>query len=82
MLFRSHQIGLSGRTVKPRLIITCGVSGAVQFTACMNAAQTIVAINTDPEAPIFRIAHYRIVEDWSKIVPDLIARIKAAKEAE
>ena len=78
----AHQIGLSGRTVKPRLIITCGVSGAVQFTACMNAAQTIVAINTDPEAPIFRIAHYRIVEDWSKIVPDLIARIKAAKEAE
>lgn len=78
----AHQIGLSGRTVKPKLIITCGVSGAVQFTACMNTAQTIVAINTDPEAQIFRIAHYRIVDDLYQIVPDLIARIKAAKEAE
>ena len=77
-----HQIGLSGRTVKPKLIITCGVSGAVQFTASMNTAQTIVAINTNPEAQIFRIAHYRIVDDLYQIVPDLIARIKAAKEAE
>ena len=78
----AHQIGLSGRTVKPKLIITCGVSGAVQFTACMNTAQTIVAINTDPEAQIFRIAHYRIVDDLYQVVPELIARIKAAKEAE
>ena len=78
----AHQIGLSGRTVKPKLIITCGVSGAVQFTACMNTAQTIVAINTDPEDQIFRIAHYRIVDDLYQIVPDLIQRIKAAKEAE
>ena len=78
----AHQIGLSGRTVKPKLIITCGLSGAVQFTACMNTAQTIVAINTDPEAQIFRIAHYRIVDDLYQIVPDLIQRIKAAKEAE
>jgi electron transfer flavoprotein alpha subunit len=78
----AHQIGLSGRTVKPKLIITCGVSGAVQFTSCMNAAETIVAINTDPEAQIFRIAHYRIVDDLYQIVPDLTARILAAKEAQ
>ena len=78
----AHQIGLSGRTVKPKLIITCGVSGAVQFTSCMNTAQTIVAINSDPEAQIFRVAHYRIVDDLYSIVPDLIQRIKAAKEAE
>lgn len=78
----AHQIGLSGRTVKPKLIITCGVSGAVQFTACMNAAQTIVAINTDPDAPIFRIANYRIVDDLYQVVPELIARIRAAKEAQ
>ena len=78
----AHQIGLSGRTVKPKLIITCGVSGAVQFTSCMSAAQTIVAINTDPDAPIFRIAHYQIVDDLYAVIPDLIARIKAAKEAE
>ena len=48
----------------------------------MNTAQTIVAINTDPEAQIFRIAHYRIVDDLYQIVPDLTARIKAAKEVE
>ena len=78
----AHQIGLSGRTVKPKLIITCGVSGAVQFTACMNTAQTIIAVNTDPDAQIFRIAHYRIVDDLYKIIPDLTARIKAAKEAQ
>ena len=78
----AHQIGLSGRTVKPKLIITCGVSGAVQFTSCMNSSQTIVAINSDPDAQIFNIAHYRIVDDLYKIVPDLTARIKAAKEAE
>jgi len=78
----AHQIGLSGRTVKPKLIITCGVSGAVQFTSCMNSSQTIVAINSDPDAQIFNIAHYRIVDDLYKIVPELTARIKAAKEAE
>ena len=78
----AHQIGLSGRTVKPKLIITCGVSGAVQFTSCMNTAQTIVAINNDPDAQIFRVAHYRIVDDLYQIVPALIERIKAAKEAE
>ncbi len=76
----AHQIGLSGRTVKPKLIITCGVSGAVQFTACMNSSQTIVAINSDPDAQIFNIAHYRIVDDLYDVVPELVARIKAAKE--
>ncbi|MDR1834472.1 MAG: electron transfer flavoprotein subunit alpha/FixB family protein, partial [Fusobacteriaceae bacterium] len=57
------QIGLSGRTVKPRLIITCGVSGAIQFTSCMRDAECIVAINSDPDALIFNIAHYYIVDD-------------------
>ncbi len=76
----AHQVGLSGRTVKPKLIITCGVSGAVQFTASMNTSQTIVAINNDPEAQIFNIAHYKIVDDLYQVVPDLISRIKTAKE--
>ena len=58
-----RQIGLSGRTVRPRLIITCGVSGAIQFTACMNASEHIVAINTDRTAPIFETAHVAIVGD-------------------
>ena len=51
-----HQIGLSGRTVRPRLIITCGVSGAIQFTSCMKDAECIVAINSDPDALIFKTA--------------------------
>ena len=54
----AHQIGLSGRTVRPKLIITCGVSGAIQFTSCMKASECIVAINNDPEAQIFKAAHY------------------------
>lgn len=73
----TRQIGLSGRTVKPKLIITCGVSGAVQFAAGMNGAECIVAINTDPEAPIFKIANYCIVKDLYEVVPQLIAAVKA-----
>lgn len=69
------QIGLSGRTVKPKLIITCGVSGAVQFVAGMDSADNIIAINTDENAPIFNMAHYGIVGDLYKIVPDLIERL-------
>ncbi|MDO4300968.1 MAG: electron transfer flavoprotein subunit alpha [Clostridia bacterium] len=72
----AHQIGLSGRTVKPKLIITVGVSGAIQFTACMNSAECIVAINNDPDAQIFGVAHYCIVDDLYKIVPELIENIK------
>ena len=70
------QIGLSGRTVKPKLIITCGVSGAIQFVAGMNGAEKIVAVNSDPEAPIFGIAHIGIRGDLYKVVPELIDRIK------
>ena len=73
------QIGLSGRTVKPKLIITCGVSGAVQFVAGMQGADLIVAINQDEKAPIFKTAHYGLVGDLYEIVPRLIERIKAAK---
>ena len=67
-----HQIGLSGRTVKPKLIITLGISGAVQFAAGMKSSDCIVAINTDASAPIFDIAHYCIVGDATLIVPQLI----------
>lgn len=72
----TRQIGLSGRTVKPRLIITCGVSGAVQFTAGMNGSENIIAINYDKNAPIFKVAHYGIVGDIYEVIPALIARIK------
>ena len=73
-----RQIGLSGRTVRPRLIITCGVSGAIQFTAGMNASEHIVAINNDKTAPIFDVAHIGIVDDLYQVIPKLIVKLKEA----
>lgn len=73
------QIGLSGRTVKPKLIITCGVSGAIQFIAGMNNSEFIVAINSDPRAAIFNVAHVRLIGDLYVILPELIQNIKARK---
>ena len=74
-----RQIGLSGRTVKPKFIICLGISGAVQFAAGMKSSDTIVAINTDKSASIFDVADYAIVGDVQEIVPTLIAKIKEAK---
>ena len=74
-----HQIGLSGRTVKPKLILCLGISGAVQFAAGMKSSDCIVAINTDPQAPIFDVAHYCLIGDVNEIVPKLIARIKEVR---
>lgn len=79
ILGAKKQIGLSGRTVKPKLIIACGIQGAVQFTAGMNSSDTIVAINSDENAAIFNIAHYGIVGDMYEIVPKLIDNIKNGK---
>lgn len=76
----TRQIGISGRTVKPKLIITCGVSGAIQFTTCMDAAEYIVAINTDKKAPVLDIAHVGIVGDLYEIIPSLIEKLKGANE--
>jgi electron transfer flavoprotein alpha subunit len=70
------QIGLSGRTVKPRLIITCGVSGSVQFAAGMQGAEHIFAINSDPRASIFAMAHYAVVGDLYQVIPALLERIR------
>ncbi|MCK8824788.1 electron transfer flavoprotein subunit alpha [Fuchsiella alkaliacetigena] len=70
------QIGLSGRTVRPKLIITLGISGAVQFVAGMKNAEHIFAVNTDPDANIFDVAHYGVVGDLYQIVPKLIEDIR------
>ena len=70
------QIGLSGRTVKPRLILTLGISGSVQFAAGMKGSDRIVAINSDPNANIFDIAHVGIVGDLYEILPLLIEKIR------
>lgn len=74
-----RQIGLSGRTVRPRLIIACGISGAVQFTAGMNNSEYIFAINKDEKAPIFKTANYGITGDIYEIVPKLIKRIEEGR---
>ncbi|MDB0440563.1 electron transfer flavoprotein subunit alpha [Clostridioides difficile] len=73
------QIGLSGRTVKPKLIITCGVSGAVQFVAGMQGADYIVAINKDDKAPILDVAHLALIGDIYDIIPKLIKKIENKK---
>ena len=71
-----RQIGLSGRTVKPKLIITIGISGSVQFVAGMKGAECIVAINQDKNASIFDVAHYCFVGDLYEILPQLLAQLK------
>lgn len=77
---QSRQIGLSGRTVKPRLIFACGISGAIQFQAGMNTAEHIVAINTDPDAAIFDIAHFGIVGDLYEVIPALVESLKGGTD--
>ena len=73
------QIGLSGNTVSPRYMITFGVSGTVQFMAGMKHTKNIIAVNTDPDARIFEIAHYPICGDLYEIVPELLEILKRRK---
>ena len=76
-----HQVGQTGVTVRPRLYIACGISGAVQHRAGMDQSSKIIAINSDPNAPIFEIAHYKIVGDLRKVIPAMIETYRGDRMA-
>jgi len=75
-----HQVGQTGQTVRPRLYLACGISGALQHTAGMNGAELIVAINTDRNANIFNVAHLGVVQDLHIFIPALIEALRAERK--
>jgi len=76
---KERQVGTSGKTVKPKVYIALGISGAFQHVAGMKNSGTIIAVNKDPKAPIFNVAHYGIVDDLLKVLPALTEKAKALR---
>ena len=75
-----HQVGLSGRTVRPKVYMACGISGAVQHQAGMKTSDVIISVNKDPEAPIFKVSSLGVVGDLYEVIPLLIKKIKEKQE--
>lgn len=78
----SHQVGLSGRTVRPKVYIACGISGAVQHLAGMRSSEVVIAINKDPDAPIFNFATLGVVGNLYEVIPRLIEKLKEYRRDE